>query len=49
MFPSAFLYAMRLMANSEERELVETQPLLFQANVSLPADGDKTLVLRLPT
>jgi len=37
------------MANSEERELVETQFSLFQANVSLLADDDKTLVLRLPT
>jgi hypothetical protein len=38
----------KLVANSEERELVETQFSLFQANVSLLTDEDKTPVLRLP-
>jgi hypothetical protein len=46
--PGLFV-AIKLVANSEEQELVETQPSLFQANVSLLADDDKTPVLRLPT
>jgi len=39
MFPLAFLYAIKLMANSEERELIETQPSLFQAEGEIIAHG----------